>query len=560
MRIDPVDPHGGVGTATPVSNPTQALGRSGLDLLDLFETTDVFMSRPATGPVAMEVGLEQARGALLRNLPGDALALLDGIWDRARQTEEGWYLRSGALTVLGLPGESERVVGDALAQRPASMALRFMQSIARVAIGDLAGARAVLQPALQRAPGDPLLVIQHALVQARQGDTTSAERMLARLESAAPDHPTLLWGRATLRTIVADATRQRSCPTPSDWPSSIDPTGASSKRGADTAIFGPAIAAPNDETSSASAVHERDKSSPDVAAAALERFGARIAMRPLAELAREARMLMRAFSAGGTLAAATSAEQAHASRIVLMTFLAVATDERAETPTPVRAMVEQIIPWLQQGRADDAERLVRRQNALAREPIGRLLMAVVRGALLAAGRDVMTEIDGRTNAYRSGAASGAASGAVFDRDPTRASGSGVVRSEPDRGPVIPIRLGLGLLEETPATRAALDPAHAAWTVTGTMRAIGDDIGMHGAESAGIGWGAAASASTANGQPPTDWSAGAGLRAIALVCVALALGALVLGHGGLALGLAAGATWLGLRGGGRADTHEPPSTR
>lgn len=556
MRIDPVDPHGGVGTATPVSNPTQPLGRSGLDLLDLFETTDVFTSRPVTGPVAMEVGLEQARGALLRNLPGDALALLDGIWDRARQTEEGWYLRSGALTVLGLPGESERVVGDALAQRPASMALRFMQSIARVAIGDLAGARAVLQPALQRAPGDPLLVIQNALVQARQGDTSSAERMLARLESAAPDHPTLLWGRATLRTIVADAMRQRSYPTPSDWPSSIDTTAASPKRGADTAIFGPAITAPNDDTSSASVVHERDKFSPDVAAAALERFGARMAMRPLAELAREARMLMRAFSAGGTLAAATSAEQAHASRIVLMTFLAVATGERAETPTPVRAMVEQIIPWLQQGRADDAERLVRRQNALAREPIGRLLMAVVRGALLAAGRDVMTEIDGRINAY----SSGATSGALFDHDPTRASGSGVVRSEPDRGPVIPIRLGLGLLEETPATRAALDPAHAAWTVTGTMRAIGDDIGMHGAESSGIGWGAAASASTANGQPPTDWSAGAGLRAIALVCVALALGALVLGHGGLALGLAAGATWLGLRHGGRSDTHEPPSTR
>ena len=81
VPLDPLSPQ-------PTAAPAHPLGRSGIDLLDILATTDAVATRGPTGAVALEVGLEHARGALLRNLPGDALAALDGVWERARKT--GW--------------------------------------------------------------------------------------------------------------------------------------------------------------------------------------------------------------------------------------------------------------------------------------------------------------------------------------------------------------------------------------------------------------------------------------------------------------------------------------
>lgn len=512
--------------------------------MDVLTTTDLVASRPSTGPVALEVGLEQARSALLRNLPGDSLAALDGVWERARRTEEGWYLRSGALTVMGLPGECDRVAGEGLAARPESTALRFVQSLARMGLGDVSGARASLQPALGLAPKDPVLLAQHAVMLGRQGDRAGAQAALARIAEIDPEHPALLWARQTVRSQDADATRQRSRPTPIDWPSVIDmPRGDSPKgdaagpmpiadgRGDDTPTSDPAVAA----DSMARSANEPERPGIDVTASALERFGARVAMRPPAEVSREARLLMRAFSAGGTLASAVSADQAHAARVVLATFLGVATGEGAESPAPVRTMIEQLVPLLQQGRAADAERLVRRQSALAREPIGRLLLSVIRGSSAAPFRDMA---------------------------PTPDAGAAVVRGEVDRGPVVPVRLGLALLEETPATRAAFALAAMSSAGTGRTAATHDSDratagsgtvqAIRSPEEAGEGWGAARAAAAAD---RADWARGAGVRAIALVCVALAMTALVTGHGATAIGLAAGAAWLAVRRSGREAT--PP---
>ncbi len=534
--------------------------------MDVLTTTDLVASRQPTGAVALEVGLEQARSALLRNLPGDSLAALDGVWERARRTEEGWYLRSGALTVMGLPGECDRVAGEGLAARPDSTALRFVQSLARLGLGDLSGARATLQPALMVAPKEPILLAQHAVMLGRQGDGAGAESALARIAAVDPEHPALLWARQTLRSQNADAVRQRSRPTPIDSPSVFDlphratPLGDAVMRGTptNTTLTGGGQVGDGPTSDPTSAANEAARSAPetersalDVTASALERFGARVAMRPPAEVSREARLLMRAFSAGGTLATAVSADQAHAARVVLATFIGVATGEGSESPAPVRSMIEQLVPLLQQGRAADAERLVRRQSTLAREPIGRLLLSVIRGSSLAPFRDPSPTSELSAPEF---GPSGAG---------TPGFGAPVVRGDVDRGPVVPVRLGLALLEETPAARGAVDFAALASAASGRIAATGDSDGLaieRGAastvrsiEEAGAGWGAARAS---GGAERSEWSRGAGVRAIALVCVALAMTALVNGYGAMAIGLAAGAAWLAVRRSGREATSPP----
>ena len=500
----------------------QPLGRSGLDLLDVLATTDLLAHRESTGVVALEVGLEQARASLLRNLPGDALMTLDPIWDAARGTEEGWYLRGGALMVLGLPGECERVANEGLAVRPASLALRFLQSLVRMSLGDLAGARFVLQSALQRAPTDPLLLVQHALIQAKQGDSRTAHALFGRVATVS-EHPALTWGRETLRLIVADSMATYSIVTDS--------------------IVIDRIVTEFTDTDSTGALSNTPSSSRvpiDLAVIALERFGARVVECSLTDVAEEARSLMRAFSAGGTMASATTAGQAHAVRTLLATFLGVATGEGAETPAPVRALVQQLMPLLQQERFTEAERLVRRQSMLAREPIGRLLLAIVRP----------------TPHFSDGSAPIS----------TPAASGPIVRGDVGQTPVVPVRLGLGLMEETPASRASLHVWCPERVEAGTPFTVRDEGGhvtfmasdsmpvVYNAESAGVGWGAAHTVRQPAGG--NEWAGGAGVRAVALVCAALAAAFLVTSHAAIAVALAVGAVWLGLRSSGRkgAPSH------
>jgi hypothetical protein len=492
------------------------LGRSGLDLVDLFAVNDQVALRESTGSVAREVGLEQTRGLLLRNLPGEALASLDTVWEGARHSEEGWYLRSGALAALGLPGESDRVADEALALRPTSMALRFVQSFARLALGDAVGARTTLEPALDRAPAEPLLIVQRALVQAKQGDVRGAHALLQELAGTAPEHPAIVWGRAMLRAAAADEARQLVQSTP--------------------------VAAPTLLTERVASVAE------DAATRALERFGEQVATLSTMDTIGEARMLMRAFSTGGALAGGVTPEHAHAVRLILMTFLAVADGARTISSAPLRSLMAIIVPLLQQGRADDAERLVRRQRPLFREPVGRLLLDIVRGA--------QPPENAMANARL--------------RE-TPAAGALLVRGEPESGPLIPVRLGLGLLEETPASRVALDSAGMAWTATGLPYAVREDGSVvrymmsgvmqaipdsnSGPEMGGQGWGAARSAAATVEAGPSERTL---MPLGVVVLIALTLGALLAGHWVVAMALGIGAAWFVLqRRGSSIDRPQGP---
>ena len=568
VPIAPTDPR-------PVGAPAGSpLGRSGLDLAELLGTLDTIAPRPRTPAVALEVGLEQARGALLRNLAGDALAALDSVWEGARRTEEGWYLRSGALTVLGLPGESDRVAEEGLATRPASAGLRFLQSLARLAVGDIAGARTALQPALERAPDDPLLVVQQAVVLARQGDARGADALLQRAVRASPEHPAVDYGRAAVRAATADATRSVSRSTPA-FSTAAFPTAALST----PALSTPASSTPammelfptpsesfafdmNADRKVSGATVERGSNTGDAAASAgsaatptaaksgdgardvvdsaLSGIGARLVAGAAPDVARETRLLLRAFSAGGTLATAGGPEQAHAARALLSTLTSVLTGESVEAPPPLRTLLQQLVVALREARDGDAERLMRRASSVMREPSVRMTQLIVNGAIAELARD------GRTT----------------DRPISNTPGSlaAVVRGAAEPGVVVPVRLGLALLDETPASRSisrATDPA--GWATVsagldgrGMLIARGEEVTgsyrtMPSADDLARGWGAGElTAGARRASSMDDMSVGSGVRAVAVVCVALAAVALTTGHGAIAIGLAVGAAWLALR--------------
>ena len=84
----------------------------------------------------------------------------------------------------------------------------------------------------------------------------------------------------------------------------------------------------------------------------------------------------------------------------------------------------------------------------------------------------------------------------------------------------------------------------------TFMASGSMPVVYNAESAGEGWGAAHTVRQSAGG--NEWVGGAGVRAVALVCAALAAAFLVTSHAAIAVALAFGAVWLGLRPSGRED--------
>lgn len=460
------------------------LGRSGVALEDLLFAPDVLKTREAVAPVALEVGLETARRQLLQRQPTDALASLDAIWGRAATSEEGWYLRSGALTVLGHPLEGDRVAEEGLEMQPQSLALRLLQSVARAVVGDLSGARAVLHPALDDAPGDPVLRSQQAVILARQGHREDAAELLAQLTQDVPDHPALAWAKAAVRSASTDRTRSAARPAFEEASASaID-----------------AAAAPAGESADG-----------DMVSTALRQLGASIRNHDEVTLQQEARTLLRACSAGGTLASACTAQEAHAARQVLTALLSSlkATTAFNVFPSPLTSLLKQLVPLLRApvvgnanpadtARYAEAERLLRRQGSGVPPAVRGFLDVMLRGAGAA---DVSSE---------------------------RGDAQGIVLEEPDLGPLLPVRLGLALLTETSATRAFARSQEVVAGDRPPSPAFGPD--------------------SAAGQPPIRDDAGRGpgaaLPAIALV--AGALGAAVNGAGMVALVLGGGALWFVLR--------------
>lgn len=525
------------------------LGRSGVALEDLLFAPDVLETRDAVAPVALEVGLESARGHLLQRRPMEALTTLDAVWAGAEGSEEGWYLRSGALTVAGHPAEGDRVAGEALESRPHSLALRLVQSVARAIVGDLSGARAALLPALEHAPDEPVLLAQQAVVLARQGHGDDASDLLARLAARSPDHPALVWARAAVRMAATDRARSAALPA-LELPDADRP--------------GPQHRAPTQELPTRGVeVHGMDgggmpvepQGEGDMVVGAFRTLGAQLREADPETVQRLARTLLRACSAGGTLEGACTPQEGHAARQLLSALLVVVRGHApaALANSPLQQVMAQLAPLLREapsvvsGRGAagvaDAERLLRRQGGKLPPPVRTLLQALVQGATDTRPGDTRVET-GRPEVL----------GRLFD--------------EPEQGPLVPVRLGLTLLTDTPATRALerlVEPLDGARTASpppgpdavvlsmgtpvgatpGVFTRSGEWITVGTGETTGSGWGGASAVHDARGgSHEADRPLAAALPAIVLV--AAALGAAVSGAGRVAAVLAGAALWMALR--------------
>lgn len=564
-RIPPVAPASGAIPGTAGSGP---LGRSGVDLLDVLDTADVHVARAGAAPVAVEVGLEGARAALLRGLPVDALVTLDSVWAGAKRTEEGWYLRGGALFALGLPGEGDRLAQAGLALRSSSAALRFLQSLARLALGDAVGARATLALALQQRPAHPLLLAQDAVVRALQGDREGADAALRALSRhASPDDPVLSYARDAVRTALAHRMRGTGEGIPLD--------------GGPEGPHRAGLAVPLSEL--LQSVDGDVPATADPLAAAMHKLGARMALLPAPDVALEVRMLLRALSSGGVLAGSCRPETAHAARGLLTTVLtamhgagtvwptsrAITDEARVDrngdltgedvggTPAGAhRGLLHDLVSALRAGRADDAMRLLRRHQGGARDATGPLLEALVRGAVRAVQ---LSHAEDRI-------------AAVAGHDSLATRSAALVQDDL-RGPVVPLRLGLRLLMESAAERAVnVAAGEVMLSDDGDVRRAATssrpDSYVGGTQLGVAGWYGLddapvpplpmhASMMIANLMTPYAAASSQGHRrghgtgspnasAMAIVLVILAAGAAATGHAALAVAFGVGASWVAMR--------------
>lgn len=548
----PVDKTG----ARPLPAVGSPLSRSGVALADLLFAADLVETREAVAPVAMEIGLESARGQLLRQLPGEALVALDAVWSGARFSEEGWYLRSGALTIMGHPSEGDRVATEGLASQPSSLALRLMQSVARAVVGDLSGARAALTAALDVSPNDPVLMAQQAVVLARQGHADDAASALTTLSRMAPDHPALTWARSEVRAARADRSRGTARPASESGPPMMS-RGALPAEDEDLPLSSFDDLPP--PTGADGHLADPDGGPADVVTGAFSRLGGRLPTLRDDQLIVAARTMLRACSTGGAMASACMPEEAHAARQVLSALL-IAVRQDVAAPSPLTPVMAQLLPLLRGhgtaapsghgrwadhedalARRDEAERVLRRFGASVTPSVRRLLETLLHGA-------TMSLPTSRMRPERSAAGAGA-----------RVSDTGdypvILSEERDAGPLVPVRLGLSLLADSAATRAfersqrVDDPARAI-VMTGADRRMPTPVAgsaTGGGETNGTGWGAARAADAwrVDG-PDRPVSRGTSAALPAILLAAAALVAVVNGSAAVAALLGGAAVFLALR--------------
>lgn len=345
----PVGPSGGaavpgaavVRQVTPVrvaADPLRPdLSRAGVDLPALLDHgADALVARREPGSAALGELLERARGALVRGAPMEVLAALDAGWDGAARTESGWYFRAAALTLLGLPGEAERVLQQANTVRERSPALAFLLSVVRSAAGDSAGARAALADARAQRPGEPLLQVWDAVLTARAGHTGGALAQLTDVVASGSHDPVMAWARQAIQHASANAQRAARVANPAAAAfgnSAFATTAFATSAGATPEVHG----SPHPPAMDVDSL-SRPTALLDPVDSALRRLGARLGSTSPAELEADVRQFMQSLSASGAWQEAGRSERSHAVRAVLATLQHVlgrtASDAGASTVEP----------------------------------------------------------------------------------------------------------------------------------------------------------------------------------------------------------------------------------
>lgn len=583
VRVTPIAPADGAGAAGQAARQAGSLlGSSGVGLDALLGATDWLEARQTSSRGEVAMGLEQARSSLLKMAPADALAALDSIWNDAYSTEEGWYLRAGALTALGLPGEADRVADQGLSGRPGSLALRYMQGLSRSVIGDWHGAKAASTAAIEMAPDDPLLRLQNAVIQAATGHRDRARELVLSVSRQYSGHPAIDWAKAMISTLSANRTRESALRT------------AKIPSGEYAVVDGETPQAPVPSAGASTGLDQLDE--------AFVQLGRRIAVVRAESSGAEgtfetaAADLRRALSAGGVFSGQYRPEQLHAARHLLGLLLdgrhsseiaAMETVGEGSTRPAVRSMVSSILNALREGDSASVERHWRHARPALPADAASLMARFLAGAGIPA--DSISRWSGEGIPGSGGwRLFNDATLAANQSDPDGSMGSGRgapgVRSGRDIGVMQPIRFGLALLagraEDANATRNGTGALSAHFEAEGPL---GDEVrlwypagqldqrngpttasgqSIPDIESKGAGWGPAAAMAGGIGrsagyqsdqrdpvwhEPDGNLAGNEGFqKLLAVVCVALAIVAGMTGHNAAAVALAAGAAWLSIR--------------
>lgn len=269
--------------------------RTGVDLSALLRAgADHLVPREQPGAVELAAVLERARAALVRGDPGSTLAALDEAWDGAMRTEGGWYYRAAALALLGLPGDADRVLSQALIPRGGSVALLFLLSVVRSGLSDPRGSRDALASALARSPVHPVLHAWSAVLTARAGDRAGALQRLASIPVGEQSSALLAWARQAVTSATVNAAR------------------------ASTPWSAPVVSATPMPAPVTPLQH------------ALQSLGAQLAHGALVDVRRDVRSLLQSVATGGAFDQASRPDSLAAVRSVLAAMLGVLAREHGE--------------------------------------------------------------------------------------------------------------------------------------------------------------------------------------------------------------------------------------
>ncbi len=543
--VPAVRPAGPVDPA--LSSALGELARAGIDLTTLFEGgADSLVVRELPTATALGDVLERARAAVVRGLPSEALAALDDGWEGASRTEGGWYYRAAALMLLGLPGEADRVLSQALVPRGGSVALHFLHSVVRDFQSDSAGARESLANALARRPGHTLLVSWQAVLLARSGDRAGAHALLAPLLDAEPESSVLAWARKAVTAAGAQHVRTSSLSrlVEMDMP--------------DDVIFRPGRAP-------AAALGARSSAPVDVA---LRKVGAQLVAGSAQDVRLEVRAMLQGLAPGGQLDGTVRPEQALSVRSALVAVLGVlAREEPGAVPrasSPLEATADARGRW---AFTPSSARPGVRADALppSSGPRALLLHALRAGDLLAAAA-LLAETGAKEGEAVASVLRTMLEGAEAPVEHTVKAG--VVQERLDDQLLVPIRVGLSLLQEASArdearaTIAAAPPAvrdASASAARVDVFATAPDVARDPRElPPGVALGAVVppvwQATVAGGAQANEDAAehiprenvATQIPSLAILCMALAFAALLAGYGIASIALAGGASWLVLR--------------
>lgn len=141
----------------------------------------------------LALALESATRALQSGNADAVLAELDAVWSHQLASDSPWYLRGGALQLLGRTSDAGQVLRDAVSRLPRSAAILYLLGVHTAHRGQSDAARLANDHALALHPAEPLLWLQRAALTTREGTPDMAAAIMRHVRTLAPAFPADDW-------------------------------------------------------------------------------------------------------------------------------------------------------------------------------------------------------------------------------------------------------------------------------------------------------------------------------------------------------------------------------